>query len=73
MPSLRAAASARLRSREAMAVISLHSLFCIAGATLSTPIFAVLRIPHRTFFAMEIIYSTKHLDVRHTKEFNRKV
>src|SRR5258708_1176684 len=57
MPSLRAAASARLRSREAMAVISLHSPFCMAGATLSTPIFAVLRIPQRTFFGMEIIYS----------------
>src|SRR5258706_15947565 len=57
MPSLRSAASARLLSREAMALTSLHSPFCMAGETLSTPIFAVLRIPQRIFLGMKIIYS----------------
>ena len=48
MPSVRAAFSALPRSREAIAVTSLHTPFCMAGMTFVTAIFAVLRIPQRT-------------------------
>ena len=48
MPSVRAASSALLRSREAIAVTSLHTPFCMPGMTFVTAIFAVLRIPQRT-------------------------
>src|SRR5215218_9659713 len=48
----RRAASASKRSwlGEAMATTSQNSPFCKAGITFSLPIFAVLKIPHRTFF-----------------------
>src|SRR5215470_20316662 len=48
MPSVRAASSALPRSREAIAVTSLHTPFCMPGMTFVTAIFAVLRIPQRT-------------------------
>jgi hypothetical protein len=48
MPSVRAASSALPRSREAIAVTSLHTPFLMPGMTLVTAIFAVLRIPQRT-------------------------
>src|SRR5215813_8795223 len=48
MPSVRAASSALRRSREAIAVTSLHTPFCMPGMTFVTAIFAVLRIPQRT-------------------------
>src|ERR1700676_2684501 len=44
-----ATSSALRRSREAIAVTSIQSLFCIAGITFLTAIPAVLRIPQRTF------------------------
>src|SRR6201996_9733909 len=53
MPRGFAAAWALPRSREAMAVISDHSPFCIAGSTFFKPIAAVLRTPQRTLFAIE--------------------
>jgi hypothetical protein len=37
-----------LRNREAIAVTSLHTPFCMPGMTFVTAIFAVLRIPQRT-------------------------
>src|ERR1700728_1813441 len=48
MPSVRAASSALPGSREAIAVTSLHTPFCMPGMTFVTAIFAVLRIPQRT-------------------------
>ena len=48
MPSVRAASSALCRSREAIAVTSLHTPFCMPGMTFVRAIFAVLRIPQRT-------------------------
>src|SRR5229473_5124529 len=52
MPSVRATSSALRRSREAIAVTSLHSPFCIPGMTFLTPIAAVLRTPQRTLLAI---------------------
>src|SRR5215469_17345447 len=48
MPSVRAASSALPRSREAIAVTSLHTPFCMPGMTFVTAMFAVLKIPQRT-------------------------
>src|SRR5215203_2454650 len=50
----RRAASASKRSRlgEAIATTSQNSPFCKAGITFSLPIFAVLKIPQRTFFIL---------------------
>ena len=48
MPSVRAASSALPRSREAIAVTSLHTPFSMPGMIFVTAIFAVLRIPQRT-------------------------
>src|ERR1700730_14333280 len=59
MPSARAVASARLRSREAIAEISENFPFCIPGMTFFTPILAVLRIPHRTLLAISGHHSRK--------------
>src|ERR1700722_12449632 len=52
MRSLRAAVSAFLPSREAMATISVHSPSCMPGITLLTPIAAVLSTPHFTFLLL---------------------
>src|SRR5271156_924735 len=49
MPRALAASSALRRSREAIAVTSIQSLFCIAGIAFLIAIPAVLRIPQRTF------------------------
>src|SRR5438094_3827732 len=48
MPSSFAALSALLVSREAIATMSLHSPFCIAGMALVSAKWAVLRTPQRT-------------------------
>src|SRR5215469_13004318 len=48
MPRIWAAFSALPRSREAIAVTSLHAPFCMPGMTFVTAIFAVLRTPQRT-------------------------
>src|SRR5215831_132525 len=52
MPNFCAAACALLRSREAMAATSLHSLRCIAGITFRVAIDAVPSTPQRTFSLM---------------------
>src|ERR1700733_7165684 len=52
MPRARATSSALWRSREAIAVTSLQSPFCMAGTTFLTPIPAVLRTPQRTLFGI---------------------
>src|SRR5882672_7815604 len=59
MPSARAASSALPRSREAIAVTSLHAPFCIPGMTFFTPILAVLRIPQRTLLDIGRHHSRK--------------
>src|SRR5215467_1392025 len=48
MPSARAACSAFSRSRDAIAVTSLHSPFCMAGITFLMAILATPSTPHRT-------------------------
>src|SRR5882757_1082364 len=52
MPSARAASSALWRSREAIALNSTHSPFCMAGNTFFMPIPAVLSTPQRTLFGI---------------------
>ena len=52
--SFSAAARAALRSREQIAATSTNEEACMAGTTLVTPILAVLRMPQRTFRAIEI-------------------
>src|ERR1700686_2157565 len=52
MPSARAASSALWRSREAIALNSTQSPFCIAGNTFFMPIPAVLNTPQRTLFGI---------------------
>src|SRR5216684_3010292 len=59
MPSLCAASSAFFKSREAIAVISLHAPFCIPGITLRTAIDAAPRIPHFTFFILSSVASSR--------------
>src|ERR1700733_5580924 len=52
MPSARAASSALWRSREAIALNSTQSPFCMAGNTFFMPIPAVLSTPQRTLFGI---------------------
>src|ERR1700761_4674380 len=52
MPRARAAFSAVWRSREAIALNSTQSPFCMAGNTFFMPIPAVLSTPQRTFFGI---------------------
>src|ERR1700684_367772 len=59
MPRVRAASSALRRSREAIAVTSLHAPFCIPGMTFVTAILAVLRIPQRTLLDISRHHSRK--------------
>jgi len=55
MVSKAASRFALFKSREEIAVISQYFPFCMAGITLFTPIFAVLRTPQLTlFFNVEI-------------------
>ena len=50
MRRVSAAARALDSSRDAMATMSQRSDLCMAGTTFSSPILAVLMIPHRTGF-----------------------
>src|SRR5438067_12958545 len=54
MPSVRAAASARAWSREAIAVTRQYVPSCIAGITCLRPIAAVLSTPQRTIAESEL-------------------
>src|ERR1700678_2077376 len=53
MPRVRATCSALPRSREAIALTSTQSPFCMAGKTFLTPIAAVLKTPQRTLFGID--------------------
>src|SRR5215470_17292644 len=52
MPSFFAVPSALLLSLEAIAAISLHSPFCIAGTALASAKCEVLKTPHRALLAI---------------------
>jgi len=61
IPRERAASSALPRSREAIAVTSHNSPFCIPGITFFKPILAAPRTPHRTLFAMPDMIAANRL------------
>src|SRR5437879_5012715 len=56
MPRARAVSCARVRSREAIPVTSLHSPCCMAGITRLTAMRAVESTPQRTFFIDSELY-----------------
>src|SRR5882757_4874524 len=59
MPRALAASSALRRSREAIAVTSTQSLFCIPGMAFLVAIPAVLKIPQRTFLPIPGILESR--------------